>query len=186
MSRIVIAAGHGERNNTAFRGQEHEICREVAALLASWLDCPDLEVDLLPSNIYEEDNDTSLNRRVAWIRTEHQIVKFDLAIELHLNGGRGNYSTALHHPRSAKGIKAADRIGRAYEAAFAWDANGGRSEEFYGRTNLAWLHKTPCPAVICEPGFLDNPDHGWDSELRIKQYAAATLIGIMRCLEEEK
>ena len=185
--KVGVIAGHTAINpGNDFRAQEHQICRVVSEEIGELLDQAGVEVlgaayqvDL--DAIYALDNDAGLNAKVVLLNQ----ARVDLAVEIHLNGGGGNYSCCLHHPNSASGRHAANWIARAYQHTFQWAAHGAQPETRYGRSGLAMLHHTHMPAVIAEPGFLDNEAQGWGNPIPQQLYAMATATGILQWVEME-
>tara|TARA_Y100000310_G_scaffold331632_1_gene405546 strand:+ start:11305 stop:11856 length:552 start_codon:yes stop_codon:yes gene_type:complete len=182
--KVAVIAGHTAINpGNDFRDEEHRICRAVAEEVEELLDQAGVDL-LVPQSLdalYAMDNDDGLNAKVHLVNQ----AQVDLAVELHLNGGAGDYSSVLHHPRSALGSQAASYIGRMYQYSFKWAAHGGVPETRYGRGGLAFLHQTAMPAVICEPGFLDNDNHQWQSPVAQQIYAMASATGILHWIEEQ-
>ena len=179
--RVVIAAGHTHNTDDDFRAKEHAICGVVANEIRDFLPAS-IEPIPLPLHLYSLENNDSLNKRVSWLNSILEPIH--LAVELHLNGGGGSYSTALHHPNSKYGRMAAVQLGKAYAAAFPWDGHLGQPETRYGRSGLAWLNHTRMPAVICEPGFLDNSTQDWEKAEVQRLYSLATAMGIIRHFQE--
>lgn len=179
--RIGIAAGHSER----CKGEmlwEHERCREAAWELECLLIMgSDYEV-ISSRPFWQRPNATALKAKVGRFNTE----KADLAIELHLNAGGGDYSLVLHHRTSTAGARLAMCVSTQFKAAFPWRQMPADSGHGFTGRKLAFLTNTHMPAIITEPGFMDCPEHRelMESPAFPARYAAAVYLGIERYLDE--
>ena len=179
---IGIAAGHSDHEeNNEFRQEEHEHCRAAADRLGAFLDEAGFDVALTPADIYELDNNDALRAKVDYFNG----AGVDLAIELHLNGGGGNYSTVIAYDSnkqiSARALAPGKAIAQAFQAIYPWSSIGLRGQSYFNRT-LYFLEKTRMPALILEPGFLDNPAHRkvFDGKAGPLFYAAAVGGALLR------
>ena len=132
-------------------------------------------------SVYELDNNDALRRKVEYFNDAN----VDLAIELHLNGGGGNYSTVIafdsNKQISARALDPGKAIAHAFQAIYPWPSIGLRGQSYFNRT-LYFLEKTRMPALILEPGFLDNPAHRkvFDGKAGPLFYAAAVGGALLR------
>jgi N-acetylmuramoyl-L-alanine amidase len=181
--QLAILPGHSRETDNAFRLEEHLACMEVCMLVWDLLEAAGLELWHPPDSLFLMSNDLSLNTRVHLVNQAHQVDPIPLALELHLNGGGGSYSCALHHFSSSRGEIAATLLADRFSLAFPWEDRGALTPEDLGRSGLAWLSRTKCPAVIAEPGFLDNAGQQWDSGLQRVRYAVAVVDGVLAFLQ---
>lgn len=82
----------------------------------------------------------------------------DLAVEMHFNGGGGDYATMLHAAGSAKGAAAAEVMLREFSTRLgvrAWGLMPRSRADRGGRS--VWAASAPC--VLTEPFFGDNAAH---------------------------
>ena len=88
-----------------------------------------------------------------------QQIELDVALELHLHGGGGDYSTAIYWDnkgaKSSAGKTLADDICAQFQAGLSWHTIGAKPQSYFQRS-LAFLNDTRMPAVIIEPAFKDN------------------------------
>jgi len=178
--RIGLAAGHSSHpDNPERRRYEHRICRQVVHCLDTLLGWANHIPILLPSSCYLLDNDQSLTSRISYFNKSAP----EFVVEVHLNSGGGQYSTAIYYDTdtglSEAGRRLAGEITGQLTASFPWKTIGPRGQRYFGRS-LALLNQTKMPAVITEAGFKDNDDHRQllDSNEGIVQHAAALFQGI--------
>ena len=106
--------------------------------------------------IYDLDNNASLRSKIQ-LFNESEV---EIALELHLNGGGGDYSTAIfwNDPETAafsdRGCQIAIAICEQFAAGLPWKSIGARAQSYFQRS-LAFLNRTTMPAVIIEPAFKD-------------------------------
>lgn len=183
--KIGLAAGH-TRNaaNNNFRLREFSICHATAKRLHWLLTAAGYDVTTPKNTVYDAENNEALRAKVDLFNT----AGVELAIELHLNGGRGRYSTAIYwgnaQTRSESGYALAGHIARSYASGLDWKSIGARQQSYFGRS-LYFLNETAMPSVIVEPGFLDNFDHALalDNYEGVTRYATLTFSGIARYLD---
>lgn len=102
-----------------------------------------------------------LNRYTAEISAAYTPVKAwqpDLAVELHFNGGRGDYTFQL----AAVGATTAQAVARIFSRVFAAGIgvrDAGVKISGRGDRGGASLYAVECPMILTEPFFGDNPDH---------------------------
>ena len=159
--KIAILAGHHPGATGAFAPgyTEHYEAAIIAAMLAREVRGHLLATGPLPEKI-KAVNDGG----------------FDLAVEVHLNAGGGRGSETLYHHSSGKG--------KAYAVAIekALSDTGRRSRgakvgwyRMDGKTPLALLQGTKCPALIFEAFFIDG-DGAKLGDLQ-EYYAIAQAVG---------
>jgi len=156
-ARIGIATGHSSATDGE-RLFEYQQCAPVTKILSHLLNAAGHKVLEPPDPIYLYPNNKALTAKVDFFNQ----MEVDLAVEVHINAGGGDYSTALYWGNnegaiSSKGAKAAGCIADAF-AAFPWRSIGAQSQTYFGRS-LYLLNNTHAPAVIVEAGFKDNEEH---------------------------
>ena len=179
--RVFIAAGHSpHEDNPNSQTFEYHKCSEVMDLTASLLTRSGYEVTVPSEEVYTLTNNAALIRKVA----EANDAKADLAIELHLNAGGGEYGTTLFwsdgatEKESEAGSMASELIASAFDETLPWTQQYD-SQSDMGRS-LYFLNKTNCPAVIPEPAFMDTKKHMlWiDSPSFVVDYAISVYQGV--------
>ena len=179
--RLGIASGHSA-NTEGERLWEWRRCRAVEQCLVDLLRQAGHEVVLPTQAIYQLDNDSALWRKIRFFNER----RVDIAIELHLNAGRGDYSTCLYWDDeegyfSEQGKQLAVEIAEQFKTAFPWRALGAKGQTYFERA-LAFLHKTNMPATITECAFKDDPSQR--AYMETKQgavlYATSVFQGICR------
>ena len=181
---VAILPGHSKTTDNDFRLTEHLACRTVAGIVWDLLEDAQVEIWIPGDDLFQLSNDASLNERVRQLNAAHRQDPITLGVELHLNGGRGDYSCCLHHRGSKKGETAAWLLGDEFSRIFPWAGKKSQTPEDFGRSDLMWLSGTMFPAVICEPGFLDNDSHQWDQGSQIVKYAISVVAGVLAYLEQ--
>lgn len=78
----------------------------------------------------------------------------DLAIQFHLNSGKGTGVEALYHPSSIRGKYYAQLVAGAIAEVTGLDLRGDNGAK--PRTDLGFLNGTKMPAIIVEVCFVDN------------------------------
>ena len=91
MMRIGLSAGHSALTEGE-RLWEWRQCRVVQERVSEILHWAGHLVIVPPRSLYQQDNDTSLNARVEFFNSR----QVEIAIDLHVNAGGGNYSTCLY------------------------------------------------------------------------------------------
>ena len=181
--RIGIAAGHS-RNTTGERRFEFNCCAPVADLVARLLTTAGYSVVEPGSPVYDLDNDAALNTKIALFNRE----SVDLAVEIHLNAGGGDYSTVIYWDAagtgkySFKGQQVAGAVADEFRA-FPWRSSGARPQSYFDRS-LAFLNQLNAPAIITEVGFKDHTAQRafFESESGQAQHAGRIYLGIERYL----
>jgi len=183
MAVIGIAAGH-TRACVGTRLYEHERCYLASEMLVSLLRAAGHDARAVPETLYDLDNDESLHRRVQLFNDWGT----ELNLELHLNGGGGNYSTCLYWAggEDSRTAQLAALVEDGVAALMLWRSIGARTETFFGRSDLAFLNDTHASSVIVEPAFKDNIEHAqWiDSPAFAAEYAATVFTGIQCYLKQ--
>ena len=181
MLSVGIIAGHSTRGSEE-RVWEHERCKEAAASLETLLTTAGFTCFTVSSDIYSLTNDDALIEKIRFLNERH----VDMAVELHLNAGGGDYSTCLYWDDaegyfSQPGKQLAVEIAEQFKTAFPWRSIGAKGQTYFDR-KLAFLHKTNMPAVITEAAFKDDPSHRTSMETKqgAVLYATSVFQGICR------
>ena len=179
--RCGIAAGHSA-NTEGERQWEWQRCHLVQAHLVDLLTWAGHEPVVPDDTIDELDNDTALIEKIRFVNER----RVDMALELHLNAGGGDYSTCLYWDDvegyfSESGKQLAVEIAEQFKTAFPWRCIGAKGQTYFDR-KLAFLHKTNMPAVITECAFKDDPSHRTSMETKqgAVLYATSVFQGICR------
>tara|TARA_R110000787_G_scaffold143470_1_gene257086 strand:- start:644 stop:1207 length:564 start_codon:yes stop_codon:yes gene_type:complete len=178
--KIGIAAGHS-RDTTGERRYEFNCCIGVADLVARLVKMAGYEVVEPDPSVYNLNNDDALNAKVALFNRE----AVDLAVEVHLNAGGGDYSTVIYwdndsNTYSINGRTLADMISQEFDA-FEWRNIGGQPQSYFSRS-LGFLNYTNMASVITEAGFKDHAEQRdfFESESGQAQHAGRIYLGIER------
>lgn len=181
---IAVYAGHSQATEGS-RHYEWERCAAAAYTLIDLCARARFDPIPLPPDIYTADNNTALRRKVQHTN-DHRAT---LAVELHLNAGGGNYSTAIYWDNgegvaSGAGERLAAAICKQFQS-LPWRTVGAQPQSYFNRS-LYFLNETNCPAVIVEIGFKDNPEHlaYIDPPSGAVDYAARVYAGIADTLRD--
>jgi N-acetylmuramoyl-L-alanine amidase len=109
------------------------------------------------------------------------------AVELHFNAANGHARGCewLFWNGSTRGKALASELRTAHRGAFPDQVDRGLKPRGAGDRGALFLRWTPCPAVICEPFFGDNPDE-WSvfgGNAGRARLAMAVADGILRWLK---
>ncbi len=180
--RIGVASGHSRNTDIPQRLFEWERCAEAETVLVQLLAAAGHVVVQPEAKIYDLENGPALNSK---IRCFNEAV-VDLAVELHLNGGGGDYSTAIYWDHgggghSGAGKRMAEDLCEQFQAGLPWKSIGAKPQSYFHRS-LAFLNDSRMPAVIVEPAFKDNDKQRGRaaSQAGPVQYAALVFAGIQR------
>ena len=180
--KIGVAAGHSRNTDIPQRFFEWERCAEAETVLVQLLTASGHDVARRTCELYDLENDPALQAKIQLFNE----ADVDVAVELHLNGGGGDYSTAIYwdhngggHSRAGKRI--AEDITEQFRVGLPWQTIGARPQSYFHRS-LAFLNYSRMPAVIIEPAFKDNDEQRtWaSSKAGPVQYAALVFGGIQR------
>lgn len=175
--KIGLAAGHSGRTEGE-RLWEYRLCRRAEVALTRSLQGCRHEVISPMGSMYDMVNDVALREKIGWFNRN----KVDIAVELHINAGGGEYSTVIYEDDSVDGKRLAQCISTQliWLKNFAkWTSIGARPQSYFNRS-LAFLRDTKMPAVIVEPGFKDNNAQRafFDTQTSAIVYAELVHIGI--------
>ena len=180
--RIGIAAGHS-KNATDSQVYEWGRCILAVEILTEQLRLAGHQVIRPAAPTYERHNDVALRNKTDLFNRSN----LDLAIELHLNAGGGNYSCVLYwddpvkRTHSPAGKRWAEAISASHDM-LPWRNMGAKSKSEMGRNKLWFLDRTSCPAIITEPAFKDYDQHrAWmDSEEFPHDYASMITHAVVK------
>jgi len=196
MAIIAISAGHNHRTGaSAIDGtDEHAWNTELVAMVVKLLDCQGHTVHVLHRKKH-----LGYTAAMKDLGAQMKSVGADLSLELHFNAASPNATgyEYLHWLGSRKGAKLAKCLGQA-QKIFTPEINarggnkGARSLWFhhwnkakaYSRRGAQYVYYTPCPAVICEPGFASNKDDWFILKNYQKDIARSYATGIKLYLAE--
>ncbi len=164
---IAIDIGHARRTGASGNGlQEHEVCARLAVRLKSYLEeVPQVgRVDII--DFPERSNTDDLYTTVNVINEGG----YELAVSLHCDcsdnpAAKGAH--VIHWPDSDRGEKLATCIATPLAQLMP-----GRANITVARKNLFIISKTVPPTVLCECGFISNPD---DSKMQKNRPEAIAL-----------
>lgn len=186
--KIAIDIGHA--NNTGARGQgyeEHAIVTAIADHLYSGLRMQGYDVNIIdfPSLTNKQD----LNKTIQEANKSH----YDMGISLHCDSAsymveskgedgprheeipdpipRGAH--VCYYPTSKKGKKLAEHI-----ASHLCRLLPGRADQIKARSDLAILRKTTPAWVLCECGFITNPNDAYGMKHHPESIANAIARGV--------
>ena len=155
--KIGVAAGHSITLDNPERQFEWVRCYEAAVRLSALLFAEGHEVVAPGREIYELENDSALLAKIDLFNQ----AEVDVALELHLNAGGGDYSTCIYwdegEAHSEKGQDLAIDICRHFKAGLPWRCIGAKGQSYFARS-LAFLNKTTMPSTITEVAFKDNTE----------------------------
>jgi len=107
--------------------------------------------------VIDEYEGSTYGAAMTWLASELREFDVALAIELHFNAAHSDAMgyEYLHHAASAKGKRLAQCLHDAHKRNFPSSRSRGIKSPPSGRGD-AFLKRTHCPAVICEPFFGSN------------------------------
>ncbi len=150
--KIAIDIGHA--NNTGARGnglEEHAVAVTIAECLAPMLQKLGAKVDVI--DFPGMSNAQDLN---ATIKAANE-GGYDFGISLHCDASDNPQAHGAHvcfYPGSVKGSRLAICIAEPLSRLLP-----GRANTVQSRPGLAVLKRTRCPWVLCECGFITNPEN---------------------------
>ena len=111
----------------------------------------------IDSIIYDEYHGVTYGSAIKWLAHTLQADGVDMAVELHFNAATESASGCemLYYHRSASGKKLASHLQREVLSEYSTKNRGIKPLKRFARGG-AFLVKTKCPAVICEPFFGTN------------------------------
>ena len=179
--KIGLASGHSRNTDIPQRLFEWERCAVAETPLFQLLAAAGHDVVQLHNQTYDLENDPALKSKIRLFN----VAEVDMAFELHLNAGGGDYSTAIYWDHdgafSGAGKQIAEDLCAQFQAGLPWRTIGAQPQSYFHRS-LAFLNDTYMPAVIVEPAFKDNDEQrSWAaSQAGPVQYAALVFAGIQR------
>ena len=180
--RIGVASGHSRNTDIPQRLFEWERCTKAETVLVQLLAAAGHAIVQPDGHVYGLENNPALRSKIQ-VFNEADV---DLALELHLNGGGGDYSTAIFWDHeggghSGAGKRIAEDLCGQFQAGLQWKTIGAKPQSYFQRS-LAFLNDSHMPAVIIEPAFKDNDiQRAWAaSQAGPVQYAALVFAGIHR------
>jgi len=174
--KIAIDIGHA--NNTGARGnglEEHAVAVNIAERLAPMLQNLGAQVDVIdfPAKSNKEDLNATIQAANAG--------GYDFGISLHCDSSENKQAHGAHvcfYPESVRGARLAVCI-----AEHLADLLPGRANTVQARPGLAILKKTRCPWVLCECGFITNPENADMMKHHPERIAEVIAEGIKDYLE---
>ena len=135
------------------------------------------------SLIYNKYEGSGYSSAMSWLANQMADDEITTAVELHFNSA-GPSATGhewLHYKSSTKGKALANALDQEFDAVFPALKSRGVHPPESGRGD-AFLQKTHCPAVICEPFFGSN-QNDWRIATDDKDLVAKTIAnGILAYL----
>jgi N-acetylmuramoyl-L-alanine amidase len=169
--RVFVCPGHHHgaqgAGNAQYGHTEHQLATRIVTLVEHVLHSHGVEV--LVSNGNLRDKIDQINRVHA-----HRAV--DLALDIHFNAdadhldphdyddSRGDGCMVMYNPGNQQRATQAARFSRVMAGAMGEVDRGGRPGWYWGRLDKkgspiyadGFVRKTNCPALIPEPGYIDN------------------------------
>ncbi len=178
--RIGIDPGHGGRDPGAIgptRVCEKDVTLAISLELDRLLQAAGLETYMTRT----DDRTMELITRTALINN----MKCDLAISVHINSAtrqEANYIATFIQAQGGEAEKLARKVQNELVQAIGWPDGGVRVK------NLHMTRETKMPAILCECGFISNPEQ--ERQLRQsevqKKLAGAIVDGVLAYLGIEK
>lgn len=187
MGCVVISAGHNRGTGASAVDGTDEWCWNASVVEAM---VPLLEGAGHVVHVLERDVRLGYTAAMRRLAAGMRLLGADVALELHFNsadGGAHGYEF-LHWWGSAEGMRLARCVAEEHGKAFPGISARGRygvrslwyreenSDRAYSGRGGAYVYLTPCPAVICEPGFASNISD-WDE---LKDSADEVALGYVR------
>lgn len=160
---VAICVGHsrsGDRGARSVGGvYEWDFNHPVAYRVAASLEHRNIAAKVV--DVYDG---SGYNASMAWLGRHLADMGADLAVELHFNAATGKAEgyEQLYWHTSREGARLAWKLNAAHERWYPDARNRGVKPKGALDRGALFLRLTPCPAVIVEPFFGDNPDE-WDA-----------------------
>lgn len=194
--KIAIDIGHAKNTGARWNGlEEHAVAVNIAERLAPMLQNLGAQVNVIdfPAQSNKEDLNATIQAANAG--------GYDFGISLHCDSSSrdvqywfpdGHFeweveaNTEPHgahvcfYPRSVRGERLASCI-----AGYLAELLPGRANTVQARPLLAILRKTRCPWVLCECGFITNPENADMMKHHPERIANAIAEGVRDYAEQE-
>jgi len=184
MAKLAISAGHTRGTGAAaINGeQEYEWNSEVIRHYVRIMKANGHKV-----TVFQRDGSLLYGRAMSKLAKEIKAEGCAMALELHFNSSsnpKANGYEFLHWWGSKKGRNLAQNLGLSFGRTFKamhkrGNDDGARTLWFhqynegkgYSHRGAAYVYKTHCPAVICEPFFGSNSHHSYQIQPQPEKYA---------------
>ena len=176
--KVFLGVGHGGKDPGAVANglKEKDINLKVATSCADVLIRHGVEVKL---SRYKDEDDP-----IAEVVKECNEFDADLAVDFHINSGKGDGLEIFHHSLGANSKRLAQNLEE--EAKELNNSRGlkTRLSETTGKDYYAFIRDTNPPAVIVESAFIDNAEDikAIDEEEEQKAFGVAYAKGILKYL----
>lgn len=182
--KVALLVGHNERGNQGAWTKGPEI-RESEFVFYNKI--ADKMIELGLENVeFEKFNRTYGGGYTAEINRVYKAIDvFDptLVIDMHFNGGGGDYSMVMYHHASKVSRRCADAMSVPFAQKFKarnYNLTEGKdsvTELSSGENGYYSMARAKCPSVLLEPFFGDNKEHSAIvDELGHEGYAKLCLI----------
>lgn len=176
--KVFLGVGHGGKDPGAVANglKEKDINLKVATSCADVLIRHGVEVKL---SRYKDEDDP-----IAEVVKECNEFDADLAVDFHINSGKGDGLEIFHHSLGANSKRLAQNLEE--EAKQLNNSRGlkTRLSEATGKDYYAFIRDTNPPAVIVESAFIDNAEDikAIDEEEEQRAFGVAYAKGILKYL----
>jgi N-acetylmuramoyl-L-alanine amidase len=176
---IGVCVGHSRGNDKGAVNtdgvNEHKFNRMVGLVAAAKLKKYGHVV-----HFYDHYEGNSYGAAMSWLAADLKQKAVDVAIELHFNSSSSQKAEGhewLYWKTSKKSQKLAEVFRKDFAFVYAGRKDRGIKPKDESSRGAAFLSKTHCPSIICEPFFGSNPEETAFFSIKVNElgllYAAA-------------
>lgn len=152
MNKIYVGVGHGGSDPGAVSGKHREAAYALDIATACTAELKRHGVSVMQSRLIDETESAAAKVK------ECNIYDPDLALDIHLNAGKGDGFEAFHSINGGKGKTLAEKIEAAVKK-IGQNSRGVKTKlNRIGKDYFGIIRQTACPAVLVECAFIDSKD----------------------------
>lgn len=176
--KVYIGVGHGGSDPGAVFGKfkEKDLALEIAKYCDAYLKKYGVETKMSRRN----DSAVWLEQRIA----QANAFGADLAVDVHINAGKGDGAEVYHTLYGGTGKKLATNILKEMKK-IGQNSRGEKVKDLNkdGKDDFGFIRLIDCPSVLCECAFIDSKDvEIIDTKAERKKMGEAIAKGILKTL----
>ena len=176
--KVYIGVGHGGSDPGAVFGKfkEKDLALEIAKYCEAYLKKYGVETKMSRRN----DSAVWLEQRIA----QANAWGADLAVDVHINAGKGDGAEVYHTLYGGTGKKLATNILKEMKK-IGQNSRGEKVKDLNkdGRDDFGFIRLIDCPSVLCECAFIDSKDvEIIDTKTERKKMGEAIAKGVLKTL----
>ena len=175
--KVYIGVGHGGSDPGAVCGKfkEKDLALEIAKYCDAYLKKYGVETKMSRRN----DSEVWLEQRIA----QANAWGADLAIDVHINAGKGDGAEVYHTLYGGTGKKLATNILKEMKKTGQNSRGTKVKKNAKGEDYFGFVRDVDCPSVLCECAFIDSKDvEIIDTKAERKKMGEAIARGILKTL----